>query len=123
MMESQKPKRDEMDLEFLLRKKNQDDRKEETEWEPSQILCAIYNDPDNKHVLATIDGKYLGLLYVIDMTLERPVRGYKIPKGVQCKYIKYIGKYEILLLGFSDGSFEVKYINIPINNIIILVKN
>ena len=106
MMESQKPKRDEMDLEFLLKKKNQE-IKEDAEWEPAAILSVLYNDPENKNYIATIDGKYLGFLYIIDPNQERPIRSYKIPK-VPCRFLKYIGRYEYLLLGFSDGSFEIR---------------
>ena len=41
-MEFQKPKKDEMDIEFLLKKKQLDEKEEE--WDPAGILCAIYFD-------------------------------------------------------------------------------
>lgn len=46
--------------EFLLKRKNQEDRKEDNEWEPAPILAATYHDTDNKYVLAAVDGKFLG---------------------------------------------------------------
>lgn len=120
MMESQKPKRDEMDLEFLLRKKNQE-IKEDAEWEPAPILSVLYNDPENKHYIATVDGKYLGFIYIIDPNQERPIRSYKIPK-VPCRFLKYVGRNEYLLLGFSDGSCEIR-VKADINNCLRIQKH
>lgn len=43
-----------------MKRKNQEDRKEDNEWEPAPILAATYHDTDNKYVLAAVDGKFLG---------------------------------------------------------------
>ena len=64
MMESQKPKKDQMSIvkffiqEFLMKKKT--DEKLDVEWEPEPILNVIYYQKDQKSVLASVDGKYLG---------------------------------------------------------------
>lgn len=71
MMESQKPKKDQMSIEFLMKKKNMEE-KLDVEWDPSPILNVIYYQQDEKRVLASVDGQYLGYLYVIDLNLERP---------------------------------------------------
>ena len=77
MMESQKPKKEEMDLEFLLRR-NKDEKIPEVEWEPQSIMnVAYYNDECTK-VIASVDGKYLGYLYVIDWNKDRPLEGFVI---------------------------------------------
>ena len=64
MMEFQKPKKDQMSIvkffiqEFLMKKKT--DEKLDVEWEPEPILNVIYYQKDQKRVLASVDGKYLG---------------------------------------------------------------
>lgn len=78
MMESQKPKKDQMSIEFLMKKKT--DEKLDVEWEPDSILNVIYYQKDQKRVLASVDGKYLGFLYVIDMNNERPLIGISTAK-------------------------------------------
>jgi len=60
-----------MSIEFLMKKKNLEE-KIDVEWEPESILNVIYYQADEKRVLASVNGKYLGFLYVIDMNLERP---------------------------------------------------
>jgi len=54
-----------------MKKKNLEE-KIDVEWEPESILNVIYYQADEKRVLASVNGKYLGFLYVIDMNLERP---------------------------------------------------
>lgn len=41
MMESQKPKKNEMSIEFLMKKKNLDE-KIDVEWDPEPVLNVIY---------------------------------------------------------------------------------
>lgn len=60
-----------MSIEFLMKKKNLED-KLEVEWDPAPILNVIYYQKDEKRVLASVDDKFLGYLYVIDMSQERP---------------------------------------------------
>jgi len=79
MMESQKPKKEEMDLEFLLRR-NKDEKIPEVEWEPAPILNLCYYDNDCNRVLVTADGKFLGNLYVVDWNKDRPVDAFYGPK-------------------------------------------
>lgn len=64
-MDSQKPKKEEMDLEFLLRR-NKDEKIPEVEWEPAPIMNVAYFDNDCTKVLVSIEGKYLGYLYIVD---------------------------------------------------------
>lgn len=62
MLESQKPKTEEMELEFLLRRNRNDDKKEEVEWEPESIMNACYSDYSCSKIIATVQGKFLGRL-------------------------------------------------------------
>jgi hypothetical protein len=39
-----------------------------------------YYDSDCNKVLATVDGKYLGYLYLIDWTKDRPIDAIPCPK-------------------------------------------
>lgn len=60
MMESQKPKTEEMELEFLLRRSKNDDKKEEVEWAAESIMNAAYYDYSCTKIIATVNGKFLG---------------------------------------------------------------
>ena len=46
-----------MELEFLLKRKN-DDKKEDVEWEPAPIMNCCYYDQNCTKVLATVEGKF-----------------------------------------------------------------
>ena len=70
---------EEMDITFLL-KKNKEEKKDDNEWEPLPILNLTYYDSECTKVLATVDGKYLGFLYLIDFTKERPIDAIPCPK-------------------------------------------
>ena len=54
MMEFQKPKTEEMELEFLLRRNKNEDKKEEVEWPPESIMNACYYDYSCSKVMATV---------------------------------------------------------------------
>ena len=79
-MESQKPKTEEMELEFLLRRNKNDDKKEEVEWDPESIMNACYFDYSCTKILVTVQGKFSGLIYVIDWMKDRPIDSIPIPK-------------------------------------------
>lgn len=68
-----------MDLEFLLRR-NKDEKIPEVEWDPAPILNVVYYDLDCTKVLASVDGKYLGYLYIIDFNKDRPIDALIAPK-------------------------------------------
>ena len=56
-----------MSIEFLMKKKNMEE-KMDVEWDPEPILNVIYYQHDEKRVLASVGGKFLGFLYVIDLS-------------------------------------------------------
>jgi hypothetical protein len=64
-----------MDLEFLLRR-NKDEKIPEVEWDPAPVLNVSYFDNDCTKLIAIIDGKFLGNLYIIDWNKERPYDAY-----------------------------------------------
>lgn len=106
MMEFQKPKKDEMDIEFLLKKKQLDEKEEE--WDPAGILCAVYYDAECTQVLASVEGRYLGYLYVISWREERPVESIKIPK-VPAPFLKFAENNELLLVGYENGGYTIHH--------------
>ena len=61
MMETQKPKHDEME-DLLLGWKDHKALKEkqDEEWEPSPILSCAYLDAEGKQFICSVDGKFLG---------------------------------------------------------------
>ena len=44
----------------MLKRKNQDEKRPEVEWEPEPILCSIYADESASEVIAAVSGKFLG---------------------------------------------------------------
>ena len=103
MMESQKPKKEEMDLEFLLRR-NKDEKIPEVEWDPAPILNLCYFDNDCTRVICAVDGKFLGYLYVIDFNKERPIDALIVPK-LQTQFLSFQENNDLLVIGFKNGSF------------------
>ena len=70
MLESQKPKREDLELELLLKKTKGgavDDVIVDEEWSPEPILNATYYDSECTKILCSVDGKYLGHYYIVDM--------------------------------------------------------
>ena len=95
-----------------MKKKNTDE-KIDVEWEPECILNVIYYQADEKRVLASVDGKYLGyyfwelsFLYVIDMNVERPQFGISLPKVAHT--VLYF-QDDILYMGANDGSYQLRH--------------
>ena len=81
MMEFQKPKAEEMDLTYLLKNRNEE-RKEAEEWEPAPIMNATYYDSACSKVLISVEGKYLGYLYLVDWNQPKPVEAIGFVNGM-----------------------------------------
>ena len=109
MMESQKPKKEEMDLEFLLRR-NKDEKIPEVEWDPAPIMNVGYYDKDCTKVIVTAEGKFMGNLYIIDWSKDRPIESIVIPK-VPTQFMQMDIKTNMLLLGFKNGSYQIRHQN------------
>lgn len=62
-----------------MKKKNLEDQME-VEWDPAPILDVVYYQKDEKRVLASVDGNYLGYLYVVNLSEERPSTAIQVPK-------------------------------------------
>lgn len=113
MMEFQKPKTEEMELEFLLKRKN-DDKKEDVEWEPAAIMNATYYNNSCSQVLCSVEGKFLGYLYIVDMSFsqnagnDRPIDALPAPK-TPTQYLSLVDYGDLLLIGFTDGSWQVRH--------------
>lgn len=110
MMESQKPKKEDLELELLLKRTkggNVDEKIVDEEWEPSAVLNAVYYDKECTKVLCCVDGKFLGLLYIVDMSKERPVGSILVTKDPTC-YLAFEDQ-ELLVLGLTNGSFHLRH--------------
>jgi len=66
-------------LEFLLRR-NKDEKIPEVEWDPAPIMNISYFDNECNRVICSVDGKFLGYLYVIDFNKDRPIDALIVPK-------------------------------------------
>ena len=47
-----------------------EDKMPDVEWEPAPILNIAYN---GDKVICSADGKYLGCIYIIDFSRDRPI--------------------------------------------------
>jgi len=108
MMESQKPKHDEME-DLLLGWKDHKALKEkqDEEWEPSPILSCTYVDAEGSQFICSVDGKFQGFYYVCSFEQERPIIGITAPK-IPSRSLKFFGGYTILVASLDDGSFLIK---------------
>ena len=98
-----------MDLEFLLRR-NKDEKIPEVEWDPAAILNVAYYDNDCTRVIASVDGKFLGLMYIIDWAKERPVDALYGPK-VPTQYLSFQDNNDLLVMGFKNGCYQLRHRN------------
>lgn len=113
MMEFQKPKVEDMDIDFFIKKKNappgqdQKDPKDE-EWEPKPIQKTVYYDQDCRYALAAVEGQYAGYLYVMDFVADRPIHHIQINKQ-PITFMHLDFKTNILMLGSSEGKVELRH--------------
>jgi len=73
MMEFQKPKTEELDIQQLLNRNKNEDKKEDVEWEPAAILNCCYFNQDCSQVLISSEGLYGEFFYVVDFDELRPI--------------------------------------------------
>ena len=106
MMEFQKPKAEEMDLTYLLKNRNEE-RKEAEEWEPAPIMNATYYDSACSKVLISVEGKYLGYLYLVDWNQSKPVEAIPIPK-INTTFMKFDKFSDWLVIGFVNGMHQLR---------------
>lgn len=95
-----------MDLKFLLNKK--EDKKIDEEWDPAPIMNATYYDTACTKILVAAEGKYLGYWYICDWDQERPVNFVKAPK-VNTSFFKFINYSDWLLVGFLNGTIQIRH--------------
>jgi hypothetical protein len=62
-----------MELEFLLRRNKDLDKKEDVEWEPAAIMNCAYADTQCTRVYCTADDKFKGYIYLVDFNKDRPI--------------------------------------------------
>ena len=86
-------------------KKNKEE-KLDVEWDPEPILNVIYYQSDEKRVLASVGGKFLGFLYVIDMNNERPLIGISMPK-IPHRVLYW--NEDLLFMAADTGSYQVRH--------------
>ncbi len=77
------------------------------EWDPAPILNATYYT-DNNRILCSVEGNYLGYLYVIDFNKERPINCIEIPK-LKTSYLSYSETSDVIFIGYKNGSWEMRH--------------
>jgi hypothetical protein len=72
----------------------------EVEWTPDPILSVCYYNNDESKIIASVDGKFLGHLYIIpwDILPERPILSIAISQS-PCRYLRFIENHEVLIIG------------------------
>lgn len=111
MMDSQKPNREELQLELMLKKTKGiqvDESVLDVEWQPAPIMNCIYYDTECTKILCSVDGKYLGYYYVVDFNKERPISGIEASK-VRTSYIGFMESQDLLFIGLKNGTWEVRH--------------
>jgi hypothetical protein len=110
MMESQKPNKEDRELELLLMKTKGvavDEMVVDIEWEPAPIINATYYT-DSSKILVSVEGNYLGYLYVVDFNKERPINCIEVPKW-KTSYLHYSDATDIIFIGYKNGSWEMRH--------------
>ncbi|CAD8122108.1 unnamed protein product [Paramecium sonneborni] len=101
MMESQKPKKEDLDLQFLMKLK--DDKMPDVEWDPASIMNVVYY---GDKVFCTAEGKYLGCCYIIDLNKDRPIEMIPVQK-MQTFHLDY--KDDVLTIGYKNGQWDIRH--------------
>ena len=110
MMESQKPNREELELELLLQKTKGievDQSVLDVEWQPAPILNAVYYDTECSKILCSVDGKFLGNYYIVDFNKERPVGSIEASKN-KTSYLGFHETQNLIFVGLRNGIWEVR---------------
>lgn len=84
------------------------------EWDPAPIMNASYYGPDCNRVLCTVEGNYLGRIYIVDFNKERPINSIEIPK-LKTSYLNFSESSEIIFIGYRNGSWELRHKYEPSN--------
>lgn len=109
MMEFQKPKIDENDINFLL-----DDKvvQQEVEWDPAPISSVAYLEEEKGEFICSVEGEYAGHYYKCRFGEERPVDHVpSSPSATRLMIRSGDGKY--LITGTDSGEVFVR----PVTNL------
>ena len=110
MMESQKPNKEDRELQLLLMKTKGvvvDTVIVDEEWDPAPILNATYYT-DNNRILCSVEGNFLGYLYIVDFNKQRPINCIEIPK-LKTSYLSYSETSDVIFIGYKNGSWEMRH--------------
>jgi WD40 repeat protein len=107
MMEFQKPKINENDLNFLLEDKVIE---KFVEWDPAPISALTYLDESKGEFICGVEGPYLGYLYICRFGEDKPVEAVQTNKSVT-RYLAKAGDNQFLVSGTENGEVFVRLIN------------
>jgi WD40 repeat protein len=110
MMEFQKPKIDEKDLNFLMMEDNAE--QQEVEWDPASISSVIYMDEEQGKFLCSAEGQYAGYLYICQFGERRPLQAIPCSKD-NTRYFGMPRDSDLLISGTETGEVYVR----PLNNL------
>lgn len=77
-------------------------------------MNASYYGPDCNRVICTVEGNYLGRIYIVDFNKERPINSIEIPK-LKTSYLNFSELSEIIFIGYRNGSWELRHKYEPSN--------
>lgn len=109
MMEFQKPKIDEKDLNFLMMEDNAE--RQEVEWEPASVSAVIYLDEDEGKFLCASEGQYAGYYYICQFDQRRPIQAVPCTKDIT-RYFNIPRDSGLLISGTETGEVYIR----PLNN-------
>jgi WD40 repeat protein len=109
MMEFQKPKIDEKDLNFLMMEDNAE--QQEVEWDPASVSAVIYLDEEEGKFLCASEGQYAGYYYICQFGERRPIQAVPCSKDIT-RYFNIPRDSGLLISGTETGEVYVR----PLNN-------
>jgi len=88
---------------------NEQDEEEEEDWAPDAITAIAWvPDQENKFIVGT-RGQYAGYFYLCDLSQERPILAYEMPKETIIRYISFNSFGDLLNIGLQNGEIRISY--------------
>lgn len=92
---------------------NEQDQDEEEDWEPDAITAITWVPDQENMFMVGSRGQYAGFYYLCDMTKERPVVAYEMPKDTIIKYMSFNNFGDLLNIGLQNGEIRISYSSNP----------
>lgn len=104
MMLSQKPKKDMHSMAFMM---DEEVEEVEVEWDPASIISCIYLDEEEDKFICSVEGNFLGKLYICQFGQERPIGHLNCERDrINFMKMSHDGKY--FVYGTETGDLCVR---------------